>query len=332
MNQEKSINQRYPRLIAVWILVFFLSLSSSIHASDPTQSGPSSPRLTPEKLGLNDLEKNLQAFLRVRASLDPTQETACWWTGTIYSRMPDERSKPLFQFEGFSVARVLRDDTGWKLLTREGGFYKDPDTGVILDTWLNPSTAETITVQHVWNDPVNQDLNLNNPRMNLKLPFTQINDRICWNVDAVLFFPSPVPKTLHPDSSNSDQYSGMELFQFFADLKDVADPAMKSVPSDFSWIRVGPYLPWMKMGNQPGELVYHCRGTKLRNGTDGLPDHIKNLIRDTHPEYFHAPETFTSPNASSWTEYLKTLVTPTPVPSESLFETLQDTPVPTETL
>ncbi len=278
-----------------------------------------------DKLGLNDPDTNLKAFLRARASIDPATESACWWTGTIYSRIPDERSKPLFLFEGFSVSRVIRDESGWKLLSREGGIYKDPESGAILETWLNPSTAETIAIPHLWNDPVNQDLSPSNPRGVPKLPFVQLNDRICWNVDVILFFPSPVPKLLHPEASNSDQYSGMELFQFFASIRDLADPNLKSVPSEFSWTRIGPYLPWMKMGNQAGEVVYHCRGRKLEGGAASFPEHIRTWILERHPEFMHAPETFTTPNASSWTEYLKTLITPTPTPTPT--STPDTTPV-----
>jgi hypothetical protein len=72
------------------------------------------------------------------------------------------------------------------------------------------------------------------------------------------------------------------------------------------WTRISDFLPWMRMGDRPGHLVYHCRGYKMKGGFEQLPEGIREYTRKHRPEFAHAPEAFTSPNMTSW-RYFKQL-------------------------
>ena len=71
-----------------------------------------------------------------------------------------------------------------------------------------------------------------------------------------------------------------------------------------SWMRMSPWLPWMRMGDRPGGLVFHCRGYKLAS-YEQVPERTRAYVAANHPEYAHAPEQWTEPNESSWTYFRK---------------------------
>lgn len=59
------------------------------------------------------------------------------------------------------------------------------------------------------------------------------------------------------------------------------------------------------MGNKEGNLVYHCRGYKLKKGFEGLPKQLKDFLMKEKPEFSKAPDTCTKPNETSWTYFKK---------------------------
>ena len=251
-------------------------------------------------MDLTQPEANLRAFMKTRASLDGA-DTFTWFAGTVTAWLPGEQAVPLFGMEGYNVARAREVEGGFDLLSREAVFYLDPATREIIDTWHNPFTNDDVEVLHIWNDPVNLPMRLDGPRGPFYAPVTEIGDELFFNVDVFLAYPSPLPRADWPEESQSDLYQAAELFQFFTKKAAISstDPA---APCLVSWTRLGPWLPWMKMGDRPGQLVYHCRGAKL-GSFDELPARIKQRVEADGPQYRTAPAEFTQPNETSWTYY-----------------------------
>ena len=100
-------------------------------------------------------------------------------------------------------------------------------------------------------------------------------------------------------------YQAAELFQFFVSEKDIQNKKLKSVPFDIAWNRFSDFLPWMKMGDSPGYLMYSSRGSKLKGGWNDLPQNLKDFVLDAAPEYQHAPDKYTAPNMTSWKYFKK---------------------------
>ncbi len=248
-------------------------------------------------------EQQLTNLTKARVSTDGAEKTV-WWVGDVYSWGPGETNKHLFGFEGLNVGRGVRIDGGYELLGRECAFYLDPRSREILSTWDNPRTEQAVDVVHIWNDPVNQRWLLDGPRGPFRIPMTQLGDRVCFNMDIPLAYPSPLPKADFPDNSADDTYRAMELFQFYADIADLNDESKTDVDCELSWMRMSPWLPWMRMGDRPGGLVFHCRGYKLAS-YEQVPERTRAYVAANHPEYAHAPEQWTEPNESSWTYFRK---------------------------
>ena len=280
-------------LIFFWIAILALCLIF-FHIESKAQT----------KIDLTDPEQNLESFIKTRAALDGSQ-VVFWWTGSLYSFVEGEKSQHLFDFEGYNIARAKKVDQGYLLLTREASFYKDPQSGEILEQWENPFTKKTVSVIHVWNDPVNQKLFLDGDYGKFLIPTTESGDDLYWHLEIFLKYPSPLPREQYPLYSNSNEYQAGELFQYYTKRSQLEDASLQSVPCHISWTRISPWLPWMEMENRAGYLIYHCRGKKLANGFDSLPLHIKSYVAAQQPNFQTAPDEFTEPNETSWTYFKK---------------------------
>ncbi|MFN8534337.1 MAG: DUF1838 family protein [Dehalococcoidia bacterium] len=258
------------------------------------------------RVDLDDSATSLRSMMRARASLD-SSAVVYWFKGYVYSFVPDERSRRLFGFEGFNIARAREVDGGYQLLTRESVFYKDPDTDQITGRWNNPWTGKEVEVVHVLNDPVNQSMQLNGPRGPFKASYIEMGDDVYFYSDIFLKYPSPLPRSKYPAYSISEDYEAAELFTFHVKRSDLDNESLVSVPTQVNWTRLAPWLPWMEMGDHPGTVVYHCRGKKLEGGYAQLPQDIQDYVAANHPEYQDAPTEFVQPNETSWTYFLKVL-------------------------
>ena len=249
-------------------------------------------------VALSTPEERLHAFLRVRASTDPQEEVVFHWQGRIYAQVqPGVRPpSPLLAFEGYNIARAVPDEDGWTVLTREITLYRDPDSGELLDCWSNPlRDGAVVSVAHMANDPVN--FSLGAP------PVRWLGHTLAWSVEIPLEYPSPLPVDQWPLHSADDTYQSLEAFSFFADSADLADPSLSTVPAHLTWSRVGPWLPWMEMGQAPGRLVYQATGHKLPGGYTDLPEELRAWVSEHAPGFEHAPTEVSGPNQTSWTTF-----------------------------
>ncbi len=254
------------------------------------------------------MEATLETFIRIRASLEAHQETVYWWTGSLYAFVPGAPTRQLFDFEGYNIARAVRDADGYALLTREVSVYK-ASGGPILESWDNPFTGETVPIVHVWNDPVNQHFpHTRADGTPWSVPLVDLGDGdLCLKMDVFLAYPSPLPRTRYPRYSAGDLYQGGELFQFFVRRAHLEQDDSASVPALLSWTRIGPWLPWMAMGDRPGWLIYQCRGKKLSEGYAALPEQLRHYVESHAPQFTAAPWEDTGENETSWTYFLKWL-------------------------
>jgi predicted heme/steroid binding protein len=255
----------------------------------------------------SDSSENLKGFIKTRGCLTPDVPFVFWWSGDIYSLIEDEPSRHLFEFEGFNIGRMKRVDGGWRLLTRELAVYKDPKTHEILEHWKNPLTDELCEVVHVLNDPVNQEFLLRGPRGSFKAPIVRNGSDIFWHAEIFLKYPSPLKREMFPQGIQNDEYQSAELFQFYTKEEDLKRADCPYSPSQFSWVRIGQWLPFMKMGDRPGRLLYHCRGKRLERGYEDLSPQIRTFVERYHPQYMDAPTNYSTPNETSWTYFKKLL-------------------------
>lgn len=266
-----------------------------------------------ETLDLTDPKDNTKAFIKMRGSLDETEEVVFYWHGYIYNKetadpfaTPETSyfSSPILEFEGFNIARFEKlNDTEYQMLSREITVYKNT-FGTIIDCFDNNrigvSPAQFVPVAHVKNDPVNFVVG--------ESYYKELGDIIAWDMDLFLSYPSPLPVDEYPAYSAGNTYQSVEIFDFYSQRSDLEDPTQNSVPVHLTWVRHGQYLPWMQAGQKQGHLIYHAQGYKVPEGYEGLPEELKQWTEDHAPEYKHAPEyAINGPNVTSW-RHMKSLL------------------------
>ncbi len=108
------------------------------------------------KIDFTDPIWTRDTFVRIDADIDPAKEKCGWLKGRAYGVRDNEKVRPLFEVEGFSFTRTKRlEDGSYRRMLREIVFYRDLETGKILETWHNPYTNEHVKVVPIANDPFN---------------------------------------------------------------------------------------------------------------------------------------------------------------------------------
>lgn len=291
-------------------LSYFIFLTCLIIISCDTQSNTTEEKksIASLDLDLDKAEDNMQAFIKVRGSLNEEDEVIYYANGKIYGFVAGERDKPLMGFEMYNIGRNVKvAENEYQLLTNEVLLYTDLKTGEVLETFMNPYTEKEVDVLHVWNSPVNQEQKLEGRFGPWGVNHNKLgDDMICMNADIFLAYPSPLTMKEYPENSQSDLYEAAELFQFFFSEADVNNPDLASVDCTISWTRLGPWLPWLGMAQRQGNMVYQGAGYKLMESDyDKMPKVLRDYVMNNKPEYRHAPGEYTSPNETSWTYFKK---------------------------
>jgi len=257
-------------------------------------------------LDLDDPRQLLDAYVKTVGDLSG-EEVVVYAKSTVYSFMPGERGRALFNMEIVGVKRYEPIEGGWQRVQREIAFYTDLRSGEILQQWYNPWIQREVRVIPVLNDPVNRRHVIDNQGGGWGVNHLEVGDDIIFSREVPLRYPNPLPHSEYPLHSKDDWYEAMEMFNDFVRRSDLEDPALTSAPSTGSWSRLGPWLPWMEMGKRDGWLVYHGQAVKLAAGVEALPAPVLEAIRRDHPKYLHAPDAWSEPSETSWTFFKKVI-------------------------
>jgi hypothetical protein len=240
-------------------------------------------------------------WVKTRSSLDPNQSTFLVWTGSIYAFVPGEKKNRLFKMIGVSVSRCIPTEEGiWDFTSRELTYYLDPETGEILRQWENPWTGELLTVVHVANNPVQG-------HFKGKFPAQVDGGRTTFVFDLFPTYANSLatdPK--FADYSPNPNYQAAEMFKITVPTDELLNPEILSVSQlQVGWDRIGPWIPWMKMGDRPGQLIYSAYGVKVKGFTE-LPQLLQDEINTRVPLYKSAPQSFSDgEDMTSWLYFQK---------------------------
>jgi hypothetical protein len=271
---------------------------------------------------LGDPVQSLRAFIKLIGDLDPTKETPSWFGGTVFGDTRRDRPlKPLFGIQGFGVIRTEQQPDGsFRIFNRECAFYTDLKTGKFIDQWKNAYTKEICDVKPIHNMTVNahliisekvgtaieMDFDGNLMEIPLPLGWQNFDDKLFSTFEVHTMFPNELKPEKWPRESAGKILRIAEIFQRVANLAELENPDLTSADYSGCWTRVGPWLPWMRMGQADGNLLFRTFMTKLQSA-DQLHADLKAIIEERLPEYFVAPPpaTWGSKNDSSFSVYAK---------------------------
>jgi len=230
------------------------------------------------------------------------------WEGRMYSRIPGEKDRHLFDVVGINTRQCERHKDpvrgdGYRSVSREIMVYLDPATGEIIDRWKNPWTGETVEVIHVANDPVNmrapsfaRDADGKPARVTLR----QYGDLLVSSREVPLFYENPLAGAYQDYIGG--KYHAMEIFNTFYPAADFLTPKGPRIGSSrISWQRVSGPLPWMRMGDRPGVMIFNATGFSTFERAQ-IPPKLMQILQSRYPEYLTAPPLGDArPNATTWT-------------------------------
>lgn len=261
---------------------------------------------------------NLRAYIRMTRSLDPSATTVGWFGGRIFSVIGDsEIIKPLFDLEGFGVGRTEpQPDGSYRTFWREVGYYRDLETGKLMETWRNPMIDETVEVFPINNDPVNSVLkpefqlgfnatkDQHAPTVKFLMPWHFMGPNAMAAFDVNLDWKSPLDPKIWKRESPGERVRVSEYQQWRVDRAKLEDPSLPSLKPYGSWNRVATWLPWMLMGQREGHLFYRSHTLKLDRVED-LPKDILAYTEKRWPKYLTPAKEWVEPNVSSFEVYAR---------------------------
>ena len=255
---------------------------------------------------LDDMGQRLDAYIKVVSDLSGA-EVVTFARSKIYCMVPGMRGFHMFNLEVFGVKRHEKMDYGYRRIQREIAYYRDVETDEILTSWANPFIERDVEVVPILNDPVNRELKLAGEGRKWNVPYTELSGNVIFHREVPLRYRNALPMDEYPIHSHGNWYEAAELFNNFTTRAAIEDPDTTSAPATGSWSRVGPWLPWMEMGNRKGHLLYHGHSVKLMGGLDDLPRATREYTEKNYPKYLSAPDEWKDPSQSetSWTYFKK---------------------------
>ncbi len=305
-----------------------------ISAADAAEADTTSPiSLSPPPNAVFDSPKGmLETYMKLSGDTSG-KDYGGFFSGHAFAWMPGKMIQPLFGFTGFGLGSDHRQPDGsFHHIWHEVGFYTDLQTGKVLETWVNPLNGTNCEVMPISNrsvnltfsahypDPamlakmgyhiLNQNFaNPDDPTHPYGLPYSVVGDQLSVFADSVGVVPNPLDPAVWKAASTGPTISVGEFFMLTGSRSAALDPAITNVPSTGSWTRIGPYLPWMMMGQAPGHLFYRS-ATKKISGPSALPKSLVAYTKQKFPEFLEFPTDFNVPMESSWEVYKRTHTPP----------------------
>lgn len=230
------------------------------------------------------------------------------WEGKMYSRAPGEKDRHIFNVIGINTRQCERHTdpvrgNGYRSVSREIMVYLDPKTNEIIDRWQNPWTGETVEVIHVANDPVN----MRQPRFAreadgkpIKVTLRQYDETFVSSREVPLFYENPLGGSYQEYVGGT--YHAMEIFNDYYRAADFLDAKrIRLGEARISWQRISGWLPWMKMRDRPGVMIFNATGFSTFDKAR-IPPRLMQVLTSRYPEYL-SPPPLGDPreNATTWT-------------------------------
>lgn len=293
-----------------------------VAATGTTRAAPVAPSLAGPYLDLRTPAGNVLATARIHGDLAPGTQKYFWIKGVASAIRPGHALVDILGVQGFGAVRVLpRADGSWERLCREVIYYTDLATGAVLEHWDNPFTGERVRVVHSANDPINFLLQESfpvrhrpdappgaaPPRVPFLLNWQQQGDWLDMETHVHLAGPNPLQPDRWPRESSGPVTFGSEYFSHHVRLSDLQDERLTAVDYRGSWHRVSPWLPWMLMGQAPGEVYCVAHMGSTRRLEEIFPAATLDHARRHHERFFAAPERWTDePSLPGLEQYART--------------------------
>jgi hypothetical protein len=206
------------------------------------------------------------------------------WEGRMFSRIPGEKDRHIFDVVGINTRQCERHKDpargeGYRSVSREIMVYLDPATGVNMRA---PSFARDATGKPA------------------RVTLRQYGDLLVASREVPLFYENPLAGAYQDYIGG--KYHAMEIFNTFYSAADFLAPKGPRIsPSRLAWQRVSGLLPWLRMGDRPGVMIFNATGFSTFDRAQISPK-LMQILQTRYPEYLTPPPLGDArPNATTWT-------------------------------
>ena len=252
------------------------------------------------ELDLDDPDVNFNAMLKIRGDI-AENDFFFAFPGVAWAMVPQEGNVRCFRTFGLGAGRIEKVGEDWRIYNREVLYYLDAETGEILQEWSNPFLGgKKVEVFHIANDPVNGVFQRHGSWvLSPPYPYVAYGDDIVFQWDFYIYREADMSREAYPLYSYGDMDQHAELWGIQGRKSDVLNPDITSGQCTLSWSRVAGWLPFMEMGNSPGNMVFHSHCVKLLGGVTELPRYILDYTEKNYPTYLTAPTEWNGPQMTS---------------------------------
>jgi len=275
-----------------------------------------------EPVRFDDPVWNREQIARLEADTAPGKFVNGYVVGKVHGVRDGEAVRDLMGFEVYSSTRVLRQaDGSYQRLCRELIFYRNLQTGKLMDEWTNVYTGENVRVVDVANDPYNYIISewlpgppsqggqnkpaAPPPRLPLRLNWGIMGKNVTLERGVHLYYPNKLDPEEWPRESAGKMNRVSEMFCYAIRREDIENPGLTHLPYTGVWVRITPWLPWMLMGQAPGHIHYLGMFSSVANGFDNIPADVAERVKTRYPLYMKAPEVWQEPSYSSLENYAR---------------------------
>jgi hypothetical protein len=248
---------------------------------------------------LSDPAQGLLAFARLTGNAHGGAVLR-WHAGIINAVQPGEKPVPLVTYEGLErEIWTPRPDGSFGTVYFDIGYFTDLATGERLRRWTNPLTKETVATMPFRSGRFAATLTPGSPPR----AWQRRGDDVWVTSRPIVGFPALLtPETYPAESAGPFQYFSVVRTDR-GRLSELADPEVASAPLAWSYTLTTIWLPWMRMGQRPGAVVWAGNGGKHASA-EAVPEKFRAFLAEEQPDYLAADEPW-SDVRTMWADYMK---------------------------
>ena len=234
---------------------------------------------------LNLPVNNVTNMLRMQATIGNEEQIPWHYTGILWAQKHSEQPIPMVKIEGMESYKVIPlEDGSYEILGNMVTFFRDIETGEMIDEYKNPFTGKTNKVEPNLRKATSIGRGLNISTMGIRPTsfIDQMPDNpllIDWNFGADTVWMQN--QTAYPPGLTPPR---LQRFTMFSPLDKFVDQSILSLPTMFTATVLMPYLHWMDMDDEEGHTLWHASGVKL-NDMSELPEEYSSRLMSEYSDY-----------------------------------------------
>ena len=234
---------------------------------------------------LNLPVNNVTSMLRMQATIGNEEQIPWHYTGILWAQKHSEQPIPMVKIEGMESYKVIPlEDGSYEILGNMVTFFRDIETGEMIDEYKNPFTGKTNKVEPNLRKATSIGRGLNISTMGIRPTsfIDQMPDKpllIDWNFGADTVWMQN--QTAYPPGLTPPR---LQRFTMFSPLDNFVDQSILSLPTMFTATVLMPYLHWMDMDDEEGHTLWHASGVKL-NDMSELPEEYSSRLMSEYSDY-----------------------------------------------